>query len=170
MKKAKSSPQAVEEANVLPVMNVMFLLIPALLLAMEVASMAAITVSPPRHAPTGTEHAPTEPNFELKVRVASDGFWLEASKAPVGDAGRPSVPRVGEDYDYAALEAMAGSLKAGHPDERTVYVTAEGDVPLQVIVGTMDAMRGSDCKLASLPEGETPPPECLFWQPVVQSL
>jgi biopolymer transport protein ExbD len=170
MKKAKRSPDGVEEANVLPVMNVMFLLIPALLLAMEVASMAAISVSPPRTSSTGRESHHTTPNFELKIRVASDGFWLEENQAPVGEAGRPSVARVGEDYDFVALEAMAQRLKAAHPDEHIVRVTAEGDVPLQVIVGTMDAMRGTDCKLAALPEGEGPPAECLFWQPVVQSL
>jgi biopolymer transport protein ExbD len=170
MKKAKRSLQRVEEANVLPVMNVMFLLIPALLLAMEVASMAAITVSSPRIADGGTESTHTTNNFQLKVRVASDGFWLKTNDAPVGEAGRPSVVLSGEDYDYAALEAMAQEIKAGHPDEATVYVTAEGDVPLQVIVGTMDALRGTDCKLATLGEGEAPPAACLFWNPVVQSL
>ena len=49
-KKRSEGEIEVEEANVLPVMNIMFLLIPALLLAMEVASMAAIVVSPPKFA------------------------------------------------------------------------------------------------------------------------
>lgn len=170
MKKPKRRDSVVEEANVLPVMNVMFLLIPALLLAMEVASMAAITVSAPRAATNGAEPTPSTQNFELKVRVASDGFWLQTNDAPIGQAGLPSVPRAGEDYDFTALEVMAREIKAAHPEERTVYVTAEGDVPLQVIVGTMDALRGTDCKLAAVGEGEAPPAACLFWQPVVQSL
>ena len=38
------------EANLLPVMNVMFLMIPALLMAMEFAQMASINVSPPKFA------------------------------------------------------------------------------------------------------------------------
>ena len=36
---------SVGEANVLPIMNIMLLLVPALLLAMEVASMAAVPSS-----------------------------------------------------------------------------------------------------------------------------
>ena len=40
------------EANMLPVMNVMFLMIPALLMAMEFAQMASINVSPPKFAAT----------------------------------------------------------------------------------------------------------------------
>ena len=36
-------------ADLLPVLNIMFLLIPALLLAMEFASMASINVSPPKN-------------------------------------------------------------------------------------------------------------------------
>jgi len=46
----KKNEIVVEDANVLPVMNIMFLMIPALLLAMEVASLAAIGVSPPKFA------------------------------------------------------------------------------------------------------------------------
>jgi biopolymer transport protein ExbD len=172
MRKKKSAEAPVVEANVLPVMNVMFLLIPALLLAMEVASMAAITVVPPRDTSSVTNPQPTEPNLELKVRVASDGFWVTvneqlAKPTPEG----PTVARIGEEeYDYAALEATARDMKAAHPEESSVYVTAEADVPLSVIVGTMDALRGSDCELASVPAGHEPPADCLFWRPVVQSL
>ena len=47
MAKKKSSMEEGEvEANLLPVMNVMFLLIPALLLAREVARFAAVVVTP----------------------------------------------------------------------------------------------------------------------------
>ena len=47
-RKKKDQEIPVEEANVLPVMNIMFLLIPALLLAMEVASMPASSTACPR--------------------------------------------------------------------------------------------------------------------------
>ena len=67
----------VEEANVLPVMNIMFLLIPALLLAMEVASMAAIAVSPPKFAAAPAEkkeeEKPEEKPLKFKVFILDDG-------------------------------------------------------------------------------------------------
>ncbi len=171
MKKIKRHPMPVGEMSVLPVMNVMFMLIPALLLAMEVASLAAITVTPPRIASGGAEPVPTRPSLQLDVRVAADGFWVSASQAPVGEIGKPTVGmRTGDTYDYAGLEAVARELAAANPEERTVYVTAEGDVPLQVLVRTMDALRGSDCKLSGVADGEPAPADCLFWHPVIRSL
>ena len=48
-RKQSKEPEEVTQADLLPVMNIMFLLIPALLMAMEFAQMAAITVVPPTH-------------------------------------------------------------------------------------------------------------------------
>jgi biopolymer transport protein ExbD len=152
-------------------MNVMFLLIPALLLAMETASMAAISVTPPKACNCERSDTPPEsPKLKFEVRVASDGFWLNTNDEPVGGLGRPTVLRESDaEYDYAALEAKARALKAQYPAEPKVYLTAEGDIPLQVLVGAMDALRGSDCKLSGVADGEQPPAECLYWNPVVQS-
>ncbi|MFY0539645.1 hypothetical protein [Nannocystis pusilla] len=46
-------------ADLLPVMNVMFLMIPLLLAAMEYASFASINVSPPRSRPPAPRRSPT---------------------------------------------------------------------------------------------------------------
>ena len=51
----KKFEEKVVEADLIPVLNIMFLLIPALLLAMEVAKFSAITVSPPKFAATADE-------------------------------------------------------------------------------------------------------------------
>lgn len=172
MRKKKVQFAPVGEANVLPVMNVMFLLIPALLLAMETASMAAISVNAPKICNTGpANNEPVEPTVDLKIRVASDGFWLTTDRQHVGKQGMPTIARdVEGDYDYALLEARARELKAQYPASDTVHVTAESDVPMQTLVRTMDALRGSDCKLSGMGPGEEAPTECLFWHPVVESL
>ena len=87
----------VEEANVLPVMNIMFLLIPALLLAMEVASMAAIAVSPPKFAAAPSEKKEEEKKEEkplkFKVFILDDGFRVTTASRTAVDSTRPSPDR-----------------------------------------------------------------------------
>jgi biopolymer transport protein ExbD len=161
------------EANLLPVMNIMLLLIPALLLAMEVARMGAIDVSPPRFDNSGP--ASEEPHVraqQLRVFVAEDGFVLTTTDA----AGEPKRIALDDDrkdlldpsrYDYAALEDAAIQMRAADYDP-IVHVDAEGSIPMSTLVATLDALRGSRCHLGRLGPGEEPPPECLFWSVIVE--
>jgi biopolymer transport protein ExbD len=178
----------VEEANVLPVMNIMFLLIPALLLAMEVASMAAIAVSPPKFAAAPSEKKEEEKKEEkplnFKVFILEDGFRVttaaqqegaEAGKAQ--DSSGPSIPLAKpaaplddyDRYDYKALEDKARELKGKASHETVVTISAENNIPMAVLIATMDAARGTDCKLLMIKEDEPMPEECLFYQPIVEA-
>ena len=83
-------------ANLLPVMNIMFLLIPALLMAMEFASMASINVSPPKFSSQPSEPKPEEEKKEkplnLKVFIMEDGYRVSADGQQEGaDAGKAAV-------------------------------------------------------------------------------
>jgi len=175
-------------ANLLPVMNIMFLLIPALLMAMEFASMAAINVSPPKFAAAAAQENKEEKKDEkplnLKVFVMEDGFRVSAdgqqegaeagksqdSKAPTIGLAKPGAPMNDYDrYDYAALEAKAKSYKSLFPNEVVVTISAESAIPMQVLITTMDALTGRMCKLAkALKGGEKLPDDCYFWQPIVE--
>jgi hypothetical protein len=72
-------------------------------------------------------------------------------------------------YDYARLEATAQTYKDLYRHETVVRLSAENHIPLQVVVSTLDALRGSDCKLSEVPPGETPPGDCLFWRPLIEA-
>lgn len=184
----KNNEVKVEEANVLPVMNIMFLLVPALLLAMEVAKLAAVAVSPPKFAAAPSdkkeEEKKEEKPLDFKVFILEDGFRVttaaqqqgaEAGKAQ--DSSGPSIPLAKpgaglEDYDrydYAALEAKAKELKAKATTESVVTISAENSIPMAVLIGTMDALRGYDCRLLMLKADEPMPEECLFYQPIVEA-
>ncbi len=170
-KKTTDEPET--EANLLPIMNIMLLLIPALLLAMEVARMGAISISPPMHAKGGeTEKPPRKPAQQLRVFVAEDGFVLSGTD----NAGEPLRIALTDDrkdlldpsrYDYAALEQHAVRLRAAQY-EPIVRVDAEGSIPMSALVATLDALRGTGCRMAGLAAGEQPPPECLFWSVVME--
>jgi biopolymer transport protein ExbD len=184
----KDEDVTVEEANILPVMNIMFLLIPALLLAMEVASMAAIAVSPPKFAAAPSDKKEEEKKEEkplnFKVFILEDGFRVTTAQQQEGaeagaaqDSSGPSIPlaKPGADmndfdrYDYAALEDKAKELKAKAKAETVVTISAENSIPMAVLIQTMDAVRGTDCKLLMIKEDEPMPEECLFYQPIVEA-
>lgn len=185
----KREEEKAEAANVLPVMNVMFLMIPALLLAMEVAKLAAIQVSPPKFSAAPSKEKPPEEAekkpLNLKVFIMEDGYRVSAAGQQEGaeagksaDSQRPTIPlaKAGapmEDfarYDYAALEAKAREYKVQNPEETVVTLSAENSIPMQVLVSTMDAMRGRECRLAKAMSGEEDvPKECMFWQPIVEA-
>ncbi|MCB9569888.1 MAG: biopolymer transporter ExbD [Myxococcales bacterium] len=187
-RRKKKEEEKVIEANLLPVMNIMFLLIPALLMAMEFASMAAINVSPPKFS-----SAPSEPQEEkkeqekpldLKVFIMEDGYRVEASGQQEGadagkaaDSSRPTIPlaKAGapiddyERYDFDALEAKAKEYKKLFPNDTTVKVSAESNVPMQVLITTMDSLAGRDCKIGKFMKGtEDVPDNCYFWQPIIE--
>jgi biopolymer transport protein ExbD len=165
------------EPNVLPVMNIMFLMIPALLLAMEVAKMAAITVSPPSITQAASQETPPEKPEErlnFKVFISEEGFRIstadQAGVTPDIPLAKPGAPMDDfERYDYAALEAKAKELKQRFKHETVVTLSAENHVSMQVLTSAMDAVRGSDCRLLMLEDSAPMPDECLFFQPVVNA-
>jgi biopolymer transport protein ExbD len=187
-KKASGGEEEATDPNVLPVMNIMFLMIPALLLAMEIAKMAAVAVSPPKFAAAPSDQKeqekPEEKPLKFKVFILADGFRVSTAEQQEGaeagkaqDSGAPSIPLAKpsapmddyERYDYLALEAKAKELKAKAKHETSVTISAENDIPMQVLIYTMDAVRGTDCKLLMLKEDEPMPEECLFFQPIVEA-
>lgn len=165
------------ETNVLPVMNIMFLLIPALLLAMEVASMAAVAISPPNFCACESDPSDSEPaeKLDLSITILAEGYRVSTagkspSEAPIIPLARPGAPLDDYDrYDYLALEDLAHELKRKYPHETVVRITAENDIPAQALINTLDALRGTDCKLAQVKPNEAIPDECLFFRPVVEA-
>jgi biopolymer transport protein ExbD len=174
------------EANLIPIMNIMFLLIPALLLAMEIASMSAIVVQPPKVSAMSDKKQEEEKDqkkpLNLKVFIMEDGFRVSADNQQQGadagasqDSSKPTIPLAKsgtplEEYDrwdYAALEAEAKKYKALFRNETVVTISAENNIPMQALVQTMDAMRGTECKLMKALQGEEIPEECLFWSPIL---
>jgi biopolymer transport protein ExbD len=153
----RSNDEPVADANLLPVMNIMFLLIPALLLSMEVASLAAITVSPPTFTispntekPDPGEKKPTS----LRIRIYEDGFGIELKGArDEGDVAKaattagPSIPLVkpgaslddSTRFDYAALATRVDQLRPMLEEGANLEISAEPEISMQVLVSTIDA-------------------------------
>ncbi|MFV8754436.1 ExbD/TolR family protein [Nannocystaceae bacterium ST9] len=151
-RRSKDAPT--EDANMLPVMNIMFLLIPALLLSMEVASLAAISVSPPAFSinPTRSDAEPSNKPTTLRVRIYEDGFGIELRggtdrpDAAAATSG-PSIPLARASaaiddptrWDYAALAARIDELRPSLDEGANLEISAERSVTMQTLVSTIDA-------------------------------
>jgi biopolymer transport protein ExbD len=157
------------EANLLPVMNVMFLLIPALLLAMEVAPFTMVPVQAPKFSElTEPGQKPPQEPLRLQVIVRQDGFTARYGTTPESEK-KIDIP-LGADgkHDYVALEDRAAEIKARFPDDAMVTITAERTVEYGTLVQSLDALRGRECSLNGALFGETVPPECYFWSVTVE--
>ncbi len=166
MARRREEHATTNETSLLPVMNIMLLMIPALLLAMEVARMGAIPVRPPSFADGGPVQSPTDPlPLELRVFIGEDGFEVGST------AGEPPERigfAAGAAHDYAALEAAARRRHLSGVYVPVVRVDADGSISMSTLVSTLDALRGSECHLAGVAAGEDAPPQCLFWSAIVE--
>ena len=63
----------------------------------------------------------------------------------------------------------AAEYKSLFSHETVVTISAENSIPMQALINTMDAMRGSDCRLLLWKQGEDPPPECYFYHAIVEA-
>ena len=146
----------------------MFLLIPALLLAMEVAPFSSVTVRPPQFTAVGDQSAPpTRPEVSVRVtiRVESVQAELRRSEVPGPDVKSFTRVRSGDGTqaeDFGQLETFARAVKRDFPGHSRVELTAESEVTLDTLVAAMDALRGRDCSLPAAPVSD----ECLLWQVV----
>lgn len=171
LKRRKKDDDAEVEANLIPVLSTLFLLIPALLLAMEVAPFTSVRVEPPKFCHSAVSDDDREPpqSARLRVTVREDGFV--ARYASSGESERTVDIPMGSDgeHDFAALEARAAELKALFPDDAQVTLSAESSIEYRTLIQSMDALRGRECSLAGALQGEQEPDGCYFWSVVVQS-
>jgi biopolymer transport protein ExbD len=168
--RARKRDEADVEANLIPIMSCMFLLIPALLLAMEVAPFTSVPVQAPKFCDLADPaEQPTQEPLRLRVVVRQDGFTARYGSSPESERSI-DIP-LGADgrHDYAALEDRAAELKARFPEDAAVTVTAENSIEFSTLVQSLDALRGQECSLAGAFLGESEPAGCYFWSVTVEA-
>ncbi len=151
------------DLDVTPFLNIMFMLILSILAMTAWTQLAMLNVQAPQiggGANDGTGGvAPVEAvsTLNLTVFVLTDGFNIGASGATLDGnsenrTGEPLITKVERttssgkkiiDYDYTRLQSKLIEIKRSFPDEETMIVSADGNVPYEVIVRVMDAARRS---------------------------
>ncbi|MCX4246359.1 hypothetical protein [Paraliomyxa miuraensis] len=115
----------------------------------------------------------TEQPLELTFIVRRDGVEARAHgmSPPNVFPNRPSCePPPGGCHDLEAIASFAKQLKALFPHETVATFRTDDGVPLQALVSIIDAVRGGEsCRLLPMMLGEEAPPECLFYQAVLDA-
>jgi len=143
------------ELNIVPFLDIVTNVLMFVLATISVTFTTMIDSQPPR-ASGSSARPPTKPSLSLNVLVIDKGFIVSAFGQRIGEGcqGPGSGVAVGlkaadgqSDYDYGALTACAKRLKNQVPDaegETAATLTANKDVPYQVIISTIDAIRRGD--------------------------
>jgi biopolymer transport protein TolR len=143
------------ELNIIPFLDIITNVLMFVLATISVTFTTLIDSQPPR-ASGASSRPPTKPTLSLNIIIIDKGFIVSAFGSRIGEGcqGPGSGVAVGmkttdgkNDYDYAALGACAKRLKNQVPeagDETAATLTANSNVPYQVIVSTCDAIRKAD--------------------------
>lgn len=143
------------ELNIVPFLDIITNVLMFVLATISVTFTTLIDTQPPR-AGGASSRAPTKPTLSLNIIIIDKGFIVSAFGQRIGEGcqGAGSGVAVGmkttdgkADYDYTALGACAKGLKTKVPeagDETAATITANSNIPYQVIVSTCDAIRKAD--------------------------
>jgi len=141
------------ELNIIPFLDIITNVLMFVLATISVTFTTMIDSEPP-HAGGTSSRAPTKPTLSLNIIVVDKGFIVSAFGQRIGEGctGPGSGLAVGlkggtTDYDYSSLTSCAKRLKNQVPeaaDETAATLTANANIPYQVIIATVDAIRKSD--------------------------
>ena len=149
------------ELNIIPFLDIITNVLMFVLATISVTFTTMIDSEPPR-AGGSSARAPTKPTLSLNIIVVDKGFIVSAFGQRIGEGcqGPGSGVAVGlrsgsTDYDFSSLTSCAKRLKNQVPeaaDETAATLTANKDIPYQVIIGTMDAVRKNEAGEDLFPE------------------
>lgn len=185
MRRKLAMPEAAQELNLAPFMNLVVLLIPLLLLSVVFEQVAVLPAQAPSFSTIPAP--PGGPPFSLHVTLSVDGFRVDAAdhvqvkadgSCPQGsaltlcnaDAGQVAalleqvrqqrrrfdqtgdraalalsdqrMREARQGYNFQALTHTLEAIKRAHPDEQRATLAADPDIPYELVVATMEAMRG----------------------------
>lgn len=147
------------ELNIVPYLDVLMNLIMFMLLSITgLAAFGILNVSAPSYGgpSAAAQDDSDKPKLLLSVLISKQGFYVAGAGGVLGPQSGsvnpaevpPTLPRKADgSYDYAALTTQLVGVKKEFPTETKVIIGAESDIPYEVLVSTMDAVR------------ESPPPD-----------
>jgi biopolymer transport protein ExbD len=152
MRRHRVEEEHAGELNIVPYLDVVTNLVMFMLLSITgLIALGVVNVSAPKISAEGTPAADAAaPRLLLTVAISKSGFYVAgaggvlggAADQPTVDATRPpTVPLKDGRHDYAALTELLAKVKDRYPNETNVILSADPDIPYDVLVHTMDAAR-----------------------------
>jgi biopolymer transport protein TolR len=162
------------ELNIVPYLDIvvnliMFLLVAqATMVALGVIDVTAPSYAPPGPSTTEKPQDPDKPDLKLTIGIAEDGYYIAAKggvlpgEEPTPEEATltadnvtkrpPTIPKKADgSYDFVGLTQKLRSIKTVFPNAHEVFLAADGLIPYEVLVKTLDASR-EDSKGALFPD------------------
>lgn len=147
----RHSEEEVGDVDLSAIMAILVILIPMLLYAFSFFEVKVQAVAAPRMG-TGTPKKKTDDEkkpLNLTVLITSKGFVVKQQAELTTEAEKPIFKRTMtdsdgvevEEYDYPTLYSRIMGKKKQYPDEKTINIGAEMDIPWYIIARTIDATR-----------------------------
>jgi biopolymer transport protein ExbD len=142
-----------DQLNIVPYLDILMNLIMFMLLSITgLSAFGILNVSAPNYGGPAAQISDEgdKPKLLLTVLISKKGFYVAATGGVLGQQQQPanpaeappSIPKKADGtYDYTALTQSMVNVKKEFPSESKVIVGAEGDIPYEVLVSTMDAIR-----------------------------
>ncbi len=155
---ASHSSDAGQELNLAPIMGLLVILIPMLLAMFNFFEVKVQAVAAPKLGTGSSKKSDDQKKpLNLTVLISKTGFQLKQEselqtepEKPIlrdtftittKDSSGAASTITKEDYDYPALYSRLAAKKRAYPDETTINIAAEMDIPWYVIARTIDASR-----------------------------
>lgn len=143
------------ELNIIPFLDIVVNLIMFLLATSEaVLAIVQIEAQLPQLSSGGRPASQQEPSLNLNVTLTDGGIIVTGSGGKLApgcqdvSSGRVmTVPKKGNEYDWAALTDCATKIKARFSDETEVIVGADPMIHYEYVVAAMDALRSNEQQL-----------------------
>jgi biopolymer transport protein TolR len=140
------------ELNIVPFLDIVMNILIFVLATVAVTFTSTIETTPPAAKGSGIRAATPTDTLNLTVLIVSEGFSLKASGGSVatgcqGIGSGVSIPKKGNQYDFASLTACASRLKgsnAAYAEEDQVYISANPGTEYQLLINVIDALRTED--------------------------
>jgi biopolymer transport protein ExbD len=136
------------ELNIVPYLDILMNLIIFMLLSITgLTSFGILNVSAPSYGGPAAggpqQESPDEQKMVLSVLISKKGHFVNTQHTVLGDeSGAPTVPvKADGSHDFEALTTQMVEVKRAVPTETKVIVAAEADIPYEVLVQTLDAIR-----------------------------
>jgi biopolymer transport protein ExbD len=139
-----------QELNLAPIMAILVILIPLLIYAFSFFEVKVQAVAAPRMGSGKTKPKDKDEKqpLNLTVLVTSKGFTVKQQAELTTGEEKPIFKRnfdvAGkqiEAYDFPSLYNRLMQKKKAYPDETTINIGAEMEIPWKVISQTIDAAR-----------------------------
>jgi len=131
----KTRHKETTELNITAFMNLMVILVPFLLITAVFSRLAVLELNLPGNDSVAVEN--DEPTFQLEITVREGA--IEVGERSAGLLSR--IENTDAGYDLAELNGYLREVKQRFPDKADATLLLEQEIPYQVVVEVMDAVR-----------------------------